>query len=131
MLLICCFAAKGSELQSQEEKGLPASDLPQAAPVYNLFKSLKTSDFELYRSVWTTETLKMYREKKKDWIRNHRRYLKGFCEDLGDCRLKDLRFFFRKDESLEAGVVFIIYKGERRTGFNVIKEDGKWKIREM
>jgi hypothetical protein len=54
-----------------------------------------------------------------------------FREDLGHYRLKDLRFYFKKDYDFGAGTVFIIYKGERRTGFNVIEEKGNWEIREM
>ena len=131
LLLLFCLALPSNAQAVQNEPALSASALPQAEPVYNLLKAVEVSDFNLYQSVWTSETLKMYRERKRDWSRIRREYRKMFREDVGRYRLEDLRFYFRKDYDFGAGVVFIVYKGERRTGFNVIEENGKWKIREM
>lgn len=127
-LLLCL---PGVAHAAQNESGFRVSALPQAQPVYNLLRAVEISDFNLYRSVWASETQKMYRERKSNWPKIRRVFRKMFREDLGHYRLAGLRFDFRKESESNAGVVFIMYKGHQRTGFNVIEEKGKWKIREM
>jgi hypothetical protein len=116
----------------RNETALPASALPQAEPVYNPLKAIDVSDFKLYQSAWTSDTLDMYREHKKDWKRIRREYQKMFRKDLGHYRVEDLRYSYESRGGLNMmGVIHIIYKGKKRVGFNVQIENGKWKIAEM
>src|SRR5688500_17029126 len=95
-LLLCSHTGHAQSVQRKAT--LPSYVFPQAVPVYNLLKSLEVSDFNLYQSVWSSETLKMYRkgEHKDNWGKIHVDFIKVFREELGDYCLEKLRYSFEE-----------------------------------
>jgi hypothetical protein len=102
--------------------------LPQALPVYNLLKAVETNDFDLYQSVWSSEHLKKYPREfdKQDWQKTRENWVELFRNE-GIYNRKRLTFTFEGSDS--SGVVNIRRKGLQPVLYNVIKENGKWKLK--
>jgi hypothetical protein len=131
---ILCLTGSINAQTADTETGKPASELPQAEPVYNLLKAIEISDFDLFVSAFEPKSLEfaMNGRRKKDWPKVRKGWKKDFKEDLGNYRFEDLRFVV--DRSLNndvRSVVYIVYKGKLLHGMNVSKLTGKWKIIEL
>lgn len=109
----------------------------QAIPVYNLLKSAKENDVELFKSSYS---LKMQKEfmKKNEFRRNWKKilaYMKDVIENgifgnggYGDYNLEDFRFKY--SGSRDSGIVEIIFKGEADGELDVVLENEEWKVDE-
>lgn len=70
--------------------------------------------------MWARWGVRDYRAAVREW-RKH------FRKELGKYNLKAVQYRYRGDDS--SGVVYILYKGKEHGGWDVILENGVWKIR--
>jgi hypothetical protein len=120
---------KSSAQIAQTKERIPSDVLAQAIPVYNLLKAVETSDFNLYKSVWSLEDLKKYPFDNQDWQRIRREEIKFLHGGLGVYKRKALRYSFNGDDA--RGVVSVASKGQPGITYNVVNENGVWKVHSL
>lgn len=104
-----------------------ATIAPQAVPVFNLFKAIKTGDIDLLKSVFSAT---VYKElDRTDWKDNLRLYRAEMKKQFGVIRLDELRFEYKGKG--EFGQVFVIQNQKKHdVPLNVILEKNVWKLDE-
>ena len=99
---------------------------PQAKPIADWLDSIKVSNLQLFKSVYS-EKMKASLE-KRGWDKVLKEYQDSCEKTFGDYDLTDFRFSFEGDD--KSGAVKITFKGEQLPPLSVTKENNKWKINE-
>jgi len=99
---------------------------PQVKPIADWLDSIKVSNLQLFKSVYS-EKMKASLE-KRGWDKVLKEYQDSCEKAFGDYDLTDFRFSFEGDD--KSGAVKITFKGEQLPPLSVTKENNKWKINE-
>ncbi len=103
-----------------------ATASPQVKPIADWLDSIKVSNLQLFKSVYS-EKMKASLE-KRGWDKVLKEYQDSCEKAFGDYDLTDFRFSFEGDD--KSGAVKITFKGEQLPPLSVTKENNKWKINE-
>jgi len=99
---------------------------PQAKPVVNWLQAMKTSNLELFKSVYSQRM--QARFENQGWNESFSKYQHLCRVEFGDFELTDFWFSFEGDE--QAGKVKITFKDRLLPPLDVIKDNDEWKINE-
>jgi len=99
---------------------------PQAKPIADWLDSIKVSNLQLFKSVYS-EKMKA-RLEKRGWDKVLKEYQDSCEKAFGDYDLTDFRFSFEGDD--KSGAVAITFEGKQLAPLSVTKENNKWKINE-
>jgi hypothetical protein len=99
---------------------------PQVKPIADWLDSIKASNLQLFKSVYS-EKMKAGLE-KRGWDKVLKEYQDSCEKAFGDYDLADFGFSFEGDD--KAGAVEITFKDKQLPPLSVTKENNKWKINE-
>jgi len=98
----------------------------QAKPFLDFLESLKTSNLELFKTVYS-ERMKAGFE-KQGWDKVFRGYQNECKTEFGDFELTDFDLFFEAEDHPD--VLKIEFKGKQLGSLQLVKENNLWKINE-
>ncbi len=99
---------------------------PQAKPIADWLDSIKVSNLELFKTVYS-ERMKAGFE-KQGWDKVFRGYQNEWETELGDFELTDFDLFFEAENM--PNVLKIQFKDKQLGSLQLIKENNLWKINE-
>lgn len=99
---------------------------PQAKPIADWLDSIKVSNLQLFKSVYS-EKMKASLE-KRGWDKVLKEYQDSCKRAFDDYDLADFGFSFEGDD--RSGAVAITFEGEQLAPLSVTKENNEWKINE-
>jgi len=105
--------------------------IPQAKPVIAWLESSKTSDLDLFKTVWSSRMIEIRippENNDERWKELLEGYKQSWSEEFGEYVISDFVFTYEGDDS--EGEVVIEFKGKKYGGLSVIKEDDEWKVNE-
>jgi hypothetical protein len=110
------------------ERGRQKSDeIPlQAKPIIDWLNAMKTSDLELFKSVYSQRM--QTRIENRGWEKTFSKYQHECNKEFADFKLTDFVFSFEGDE--QAGNVTVTFKDRLLPPLDIIKENNEWKINE-
>jgi hypothetical protein len=114
---------------NEKPTNVPVKDpkiIEQAKPIYNLFKSIKKSDFKLFKTVFSPRI--RLRFKQEGWKKIFNSYKNSFKKDFGNFVLDDFAYSYNGNEN--SGKVSVKFKGQEKGSLLVYKEGNAWKMDE-
>jgi hypothetical protein len=114
------FAAYERRQQRSDETPL------QAKPIIDWLNAIKTSDLELFKSVYSQRM--QARIEDRGWEETFGKVQEACREEFGDFVLTDFEFLFEGDD--RAGKLRITYKDKSLPPLDIINQNNEWKINE-
>jgi len=99
---------------------------PQHRPFITWVKALKTSDLDMFKSVYSRSRRESF--EKRGWEAVMKEYQEGFTERFGDYDVKDFTIAFEGNE--KSGRLVISFKGEDVPRLDIVLEGDEWRIDE-
>lgn len=103
-----------------------ATASPQAKPFLDFLESLKTSNLQLFKTVYSKRMKAGF--EKQGWDKVFRQYQDECRTEFGDFELTDFDLFFEAENRPD--VLKIEFKGKQLGSLQLIKENNLWKINE-
>lgn len=103
--------------------------IPEAEPVFNWLKAVKTSDPDLLKTVFSERMIRKFKDKETDWTELLNIYSGVFSEKYGEYNLEDFSFTF-EGGSKSGNVIIFSEVGSSGLTVYVIKEKKGWKVNE-
>jgi hypothetical protein len=110
------------ERRRQESNEIPV----QAKPIIDWLNAMKTSDLELFKSVYSQRI--QARIEDRGWEETFAKVQEACKEEFGDFTLTDFQFLFEGDDRV--GKLRITYKDKSLPPLDIVKQNNEWKINE-